>query len=170
MEISGAESSITLQQSQAAVQNDPTGPEQKQLSPEEEAKLAKMKQRDQEVRSHEQAHLRAAGSLARGGPDFDLETGPDNKQYAVGGNVEIDTSKVEADPQKTIEKARQIQKAALAPADPSSKDRNVAAEARRMELEAQKELKKMEQEQNALYSAAGASQPMEVSSLFNVFA
>ncbi len=142
---------------------------QKQLSPEEEAKLAQMKQRDQEVRSHEQAHMRAAGSLATGGPDFDMETGPDNKPYAVGGNVEIDTSRVEGDPQKTIQKARQIQKAALAPADPSAKDRNVAAEARRMELEAQKELKKMEQEQNALYSPDGR-QPMEVNSLINVFA
>ena len=42
-------------------------------------------------RAHEMAHLAAAGGLATG-PYYEYQQGPDSKQYAVGGHVNIDTS------------------------------------------------------------------------------
>lgn len=110
-----------------------------QLSPEEAKQIEDLKKRDAEVRTHEQAHLAAAGGLARGGPTYDYQTGPDGNRYAIGGNVQIDTSPGRT-PEETIRKAQQIKRAALAPAEPSSTDRAVAAKATRMEAQAQREL------------------------------
>ncbi len=113
---------------------------------EEQAETAKLKKRDQEVRSHEQAHIAAAGGLARGGATFSFQRGPDGKQYAIGGEVNIDSSPVSGNPQATIRKAQQIRSAALAPANPSAQDRAVAASASSLEAEAQREIQKEEQE------------------------
>jgi hypothetical protein len=110
------------------------------LSEEEQSEVAELKQRDRRVRAHEQAHLAAAGNLARGGAHFEYKTGPDGARYAVGGEVNLDTSAVEGDPQATLRKAERIRRAALAPADPSAQDRRVAADASAMALRAQREL------------------------------
>ncbi len=109
------------------------------LTPEETEQVEKLKKRDQEVRTHEQAHLAAAGPLARGGATYTYQRGPDANRYAVGGSVQIDTSPGNT-PEETIAKAQQIKRAALAPAQPSSTDRAVAAKAARMESEARAEL------------------------------
>ncbi len=111
----------------------------KSRSPEEEEKLAKLKTRDQEVRTHEQAHKAAGGQYA-GGASYSYQTGPDGRQYAVGGEVSIDLSPVPDDPQATIAKMQQIRRAALAPAQPSSQDQQVAAQAGRIEAKARAEL------------------------------
>ena len=113
---------------------------------EAQAEIAKLKKRDQEVRSHEQAHIAAAGGLARGGASFSFQRGPDGKQYAIGGEVNIDTSPVSGNPQATVRKAQQIRAAALAPANPSAQDRAVAASASALEAEAQREIQKEEQD------------------------
>ena len=63
---------------------------------------------------------------------------------AVSGEVRIETSPSESGPQATIAKARQIQRAALAPANPSSQDRQVAMQAAAMEREAQAELQRLD--------------------------
>ena len=84
--------------------------------------------------------MAAAAGLVRGGMSFSYQTGPDGRRYAVGGEVSIDSSPVADDPQATLDKARQIQAAALAPAEPSSQDRAVAAQAARMAMEARVEL------------------------------
>lgn len=110
------------------------------LTSEERRELDRLRDRDAEVRAHEQAHVAAAGSLFRSGPHYTYETGPDGKRYAIGGRVSIDTAPVEGDPQATIEKAARIRRAALAPADPSSTDRAVAAKANRLAAEAQRQL------------------------------
>jgi len=123
-----------------------SSPNKQELTEEERKKVEELKKRDTEVRIHEQAHQSAAGSLSIGGASFDYQTGPDGKRYAVGGEVSIDTSKVAGDPQATIAKARQINRAALAPADPSGQDRQVAAQAVKMEAEANKELSSQRQE------------------------
>jgi hypothetical protein len=113
---------------------------QQQLTEEEQQEVDKLKDRDHEVRTHEQAHKAAAGGHASGGPSYEYQTGPDGKRYAVGGEVKIDTSPVRDDPQATIKKAQVIRQAAMAPAEPSGQDRRVAAEASRMEAEALQEL------------------------------
>ena len=58
----------------------------------------------------------------------------------MGGEVRIDTSPVEGDPEATLLKAQQIRRAALAPANPSAQDRNVAAKASSLESQARQEL------------------------------
>ncbi|MAY75499.1 MAG: hypothetical protein CMJ31_12455 [Phycisphaerae bacterium] len=109
------------------------------LTPEQEREVEQLKQRDREVRAHEQAHLAAAGGLALSGAVYQYRRGPDGNQYAVGGSVAIDVSKG-ATPEETIRKAAQAKAAALAPADPSSADLRVAAKADRLAAEARAEL------------------------------
>lgn len=99
--------------------------------------------RDREVRNHEQAHMAVGGQYA-GPMTLQYERGPDGKRYAVGGEVAIDVSKVPGDPQATREKAEQVRRAALAPAEPSPQDRQVAALATQIAIEAQSELRQQE--------------------------
>lgn len=123
-------------------QRDPAAPTDRNGEPLDEAdqrEVEKLRARDQEVRVHEQAHVAAAGSLYRGGPTYSYRTGPDGNRYAVGGSVQIDTSEAST-PEETITKAQQIRRSALAPKDPSSTDRAVAAKASRMEANARAEL------------------------------
>ncbi len=117
-----------------------------ELSDTEKSEIEELKRRDTEVRAHEQAHKSAAGNLVKGGAHFSFETGPDGKRYAVGGEVSIDTSTVEGDPQASLVKAQQIKQAANAPAQPSAQDRSVAAQASQMEVQARKELAQEGQE------------------------
>lgn len=108
------------------------------LSQEEQKAVNELKQRDQEVRTHEQAHKAVGGHLA-GSANYTTTKGPDNQHYAVGGNVSIDSSPVSGDPEATIEKARQVRSAALAPANPSAQDMQVASNAAQMETQAKME-------------------------------
>jgi hypothetical protein len=110
-----------------------------ELSPEELKELTELKARDREVRAHEAAHQSAGGQHA-GAISLTYERGADGAQYAVGGEVPIDVSPVAEDPQATIEKMRTVRSAALAPAEPSSQDRAVAAQAMQTLLQAQAEL------------------------------
>ncbi|MDR2554025.1 MAG: hypothetical protein LBC64_01235 [Fibromonadaceae bacterium] len=109
------------------------------LSEEDQRKVDELEKIDKKVRIHEQAHLNAAGGYAKGGANYDYVTGPDGKRYANGGHVSIDTSP-EKTPEATIRKADIVRKAALAPADPSPADRQIAADATKMKLDAQKDL------------------------------
>ena len=104
--------------------------------------IQQLSSRDREVRTHEQAHVAASGGLANGGPSFQFTRGPDGRLYATGGEVGIDVSPVANDPQATIEKAQKIRRAALAPANPSQADRNVAARATAMATEARVQLQR----------------------------
>ncbi len=109
------------------------------LEDKEKQEVEELKRRDQEVRTHEQAHVAAGGQHVRGGISYEYQTGPDGKRYAVGGEVSIDTSP-ENKPEYTIRKAQTIRQAALAPAEPSGQDRRAAAAAAQMELKARQEL------------------------------
>ena len=111
-----------------------------ELTDGEKQQVSELKQRDAEVKAHEAAHLAAAGGLAQGGASYEYQKGPDGQNYAVGGEVSIDSSPVHGDPEATITKAQQIRSAALAPASPSSQDYKVAASASQMEAEARQEL------------------------------
>lgn len=124
----------------------------RELSDSEARKVEKLERRDQEVRVHEQQHKSSAG-LAGGGIQYDYEVGPDGRTYAVGGKVKVDLSK-EATPEATLQKAKQIRRAALAPADPSLKDREAASKANRLEAEARRELEFERREEAGLPTPA----------------
>lgn len=98
--------------------------------------IDELQKTDRAVRAHEQAHLAAAAGLAVSGATFSYQRGPDGQQYAVGGEVSIDASPGRT-PEETIDKAKSIQAAALAPVDPSAQDRAVAARAAQMKLQAE---------------------------------
>lgn len=123
-----------------------------ELSAEALAAIAKLKARDTEVRQHEQAHLAAAGGLALSGASYTYQRGPDGVNYAIGGEVQIDTSPGRT-PEETLARARSIAAAALAPAEPSGADRAVAAQAQQM---AQQALAEQAQQQAA---SPGQEQP-----------
>ena len=112
---------------------------------EELKQLQQLKRRDTEVRTHEQAHLSAAGQYARGAATFTYQKGPDGSSYAVGGEVGIDVAE-ENTPEATITKMRAIKRAALAPANPSAADKQIAAQASAKEALARQELLQSEQE------------------------
>lgn len=78
--------------------------------------------------------------MAQGGATFSYQRGPDGVRYAVGGEVKIDTAAVQGDPVATLEKAQRIRAAALAPAQPSSQDLNVAAQAAQLAVQARAEI------------------------------
>jgi len=95
--------------------------------------------RDREVRTHEQAHAAAAGQYG-GSPTYEFVRGPDGVSYAVGGSVNVDTSPIPGNPEATLRKAEQLQRAANAPADPSGQDRQVAQQAAQLAREAQRQI------------------------------
>lgn len=101
--------------------------------------VSELKARDRVVRAHEMAHMAAGAGIVTRGASFTFETGPDGQRYAVGGEVGINTSPGRT-PEETLAKADKIRAAALAPADPSSQDLRVAAEAAQMAVEARQEL------------------------------
>ncbi len=122
-----------------------------QASPEVQREVQRLKQIDQKVRAHEQAHLSAAAGLSTGGASFQTVRGPDGRQYAVAGEVQISVSAA-ATPEQTVAKAQRIRAAALAPSDPSSQDRAVAAGASQLEAQARAELSQKKKEASATTS------------------
>lgn len=110
-----------------------------ELTPEQQQQVDRLKQTDLKVRAHEQAHITVGADLVRGGPSFSYATGPDNKRYAISGEVSIDVSPGRT-PEETIPKAQHIRATALAPADPSPQDHSIAAQANQLELQARQEL------------------------------
>lgn len=124
----------------------------------EHEQLKELAARDREVRAHEQAHKAVAGSYG-GAIHFEYQRGPDGNRYAVGGEVSIDTSP-ESSPEATLAKARTIQRAANAPAEPSDQDHAVAAQAAQMEQLALQQLAQVRlQEQKADQSGAKVMAP-----------
>jgi hypothetical protein len=112
--------------------------ESRQQEQAEQQQIRELQARDREVRAHEQAHAAVGGQFA-GSPSYEFETGPDGRQYAVGGEVSIDVSE-EATPEESLRKFQQVEAAALAPAEPSPQDFRVAAEARQGANEARAEI------------------------------
>ena len=59
--------------------------------------------------------MAAAGTYSGGGPSYEYQRGPDNRQYAVGGEVQIDTSAVSSDPGATIRKPQTVRRGSECP-------------------------------------------------------
>lgn len=105
------------------------------LSEDAQRVVKELQARDAEVRRHEQAHAAVGGSYASA-PSYVYQVGPDGRRYAVGGSVQIDMSPVPNDPEATIAKMEVVRRAAMAPAEPSSADRSVAAAAQAAQAQA----------------------------------
>ena len=133
----GSEGSDSEQQ-QASEDTPEEEQDQQQLELEQQ-QIEELKARDTEVRVHEQAHASVGGQYA-GSPSYEYQRGPDGTNYAVGGEVQIDVSEIPGDPQATIDKMQTVRAAALAPAEPSSADRAIAADATQKMAAAQAEL------------------------------
>jgi len=146
------------QTSSTASQTDQTAPERGplELTEAEQAQVRELQQRDREVRAHEMAHVAAGGRYVTKPASYDYQTGPDGRRYAVGGEVSIDTS-VPSDPQEALTKAQIIERAALAPVEPSQQDYRVAAKARQMAADARSEIAAERREELSNDSEAGAS-------------
>lgn len=116
------------------------------LTEEEQKVLEDMKARDREVRAHEQAHKTVGGPYA-GAISYQTETGPDGREYATDGEVQIDVSAVPDNPDATIRKMDTVIQAALAVPEPSSQDKAVASQARVTRNEAVAEKREMEKQE-----------------------
>lgn len=114
-----------------------------EFTPAELRRIAELKRTDAEVRAHEQAHITVGRGLITSGPTYEYTYGPDGKQYAVAGEVGIDTSP-EREPQENIDKGQHIQDTALAPVDPSSQDYRVAATGRQLEEQGRRDLRELQ--------------------------
>ena len=101
-----------------------------ELTEDQQQQVEKLKKIDREVRAHERAHRSAGGSLT-GPAHYTYTRGPDGQMYATSGEVSIDTGR-EASAAATAAKMETIIRAALAPANPSSQDVAVAAQARQI--------------------------------------
>jgi hypothetical protein len=108
--------------------------------PSADRQVEDLRQRDREVRAHEQAVRAAAGGLSASAR-YSYQVGPDGRLYVIESDVQFDTSEVPGDPEATLRKAEQLQKAAQAPGDPSPQDRAVAAMAAAMAARARLELR-----------------------------
>lgn len=112
--------------------------QQEQQQQAEQQEIDELQRRDREVRTHENAHAAVGGQYA-GSPNYEFESGPDGRQYAVGGEVSIDISEGNT-PEETVRKMQQVRAAALAPAEPSPADLRVAGEATQLAAEARVEI------------------------------
>ena len=109
---------------------------------EDAALLQRLQDRDAKVRSHELAHVMAAGGQAQGLPQYTYQTGPDGRQYAVGGAVNISIIS-SGDAENAARQAETAQRAALATGETSTRDAltsnqagEMAARARQRALDA----------------------------------
>ena len=101
---------------------------QADLSPAEKAEVSKLQQRDQQVKQEEKSHAAAAGDLA--GPiNYVYQSGPDGRQYAVGGSGGISASTLSGDPEEAKRLGARIAVAANAATNPSAQDYATARQA-----------------------------------------
>ncbi len=143
------ESSSQTNKTDSQAQNQSTTQSEQSLTEGELKLLEELKQVDSEIRRHEMAHIAAGGRYITSGANFSFKRGPDGKNYAVAGEVGIDTSPIPGDPQGTISKMRQIKSAALAPANPSPQDLKVASQATSATSKALSELMIMQAKEQA---------------------
>ena len=139
LELYNAEQNSNLNSNEQSLDNS-----NKELTQQEKQEVAKLKATDAEVKVHENAHKAAAGGLRTSAPNYEYETGPDGKKYAVAGDVNISYPN-SSDPEENLKNAQQLKAAALAPAEPSSQDRKVAMKAEREIAKARQEIQEKRQ-------------------------
>jgi hypothetical protein len=117
----------------------PSPAESVALSDEALMQVSKLKARDEQLHQHEQAHHTASNGLDVSSASFTYQRGPNGVNYAVSGDVSIDTSPGQT-PEETLMRAEKIRDVALAPVDPTAIDRSVATKAQHMAMQARAEI------------------------------
>ena len=125
--ISGKAEKDLMKADQANAKSFAEKSEEKLEQPEIKKQIDELKRTEQEVITHEQAH-KAAGPDVTGAVSYPYSTGPDDQRYIVGGEVPIQM-KEGSTHEETIRILETVQRAALAPAEPSPQDLRVAASA-----------------------------------------
>ena len=153
--------------SQSNPSADTSATPEKTIAAQDEASLRREEQRlvqalaarDREVHAHESAHVAVGRQYVVSGPSYTYQQGPNGRQYAIGGEVQLDVS-AEAEANATLNKAEIVRRAALAPVEPSAQDRLVAARATQLAAQArlaiaveQRELRQAHQPPSASSSA-----------------
>lgn len=110
-----------------------------ELSESQKALIARLQATDTAVKAHERAHISAGAGVILSGANFTYQKGPDERLYAVGGEVAIDTAP-ENEPEATVKKMQIVRTAALAPSDPSPTDYQVASTASMLQMQARLEI------------------------------
>ena len=110
-----------------------------ELTSSEKALISRLQAQDTAVKAHENAHISAGGSVILSGANYVYQKAPDERLYAVGGEVAIDTAP-ENEPEATVKKMQLVRAAALAPSDPSPTDYQVAATASMLQMQARLEI------------------------------
>ncbi|QCO13777.1 hypothetical protein D3869_00140 [Azospirillum brasilense] len=110
------------------------------LTDDQQRQVEELKRIDASVRQHEAAH-QAAGGPHAGAASFTFTRGPDGKNYATAGEVQVDAG-AESDPEATVRKMDTVKAAALAPSDPSAQDLRVAQQADAAKMQAQQEVRR----------------------------
>ncbi|BFU77975.1 hypothetical protein ALC152_11900 [Arcobacter sp. 15-2] len=87
--------------------------------------LEKFKNKDAEIRTHEQVHASIGHTTVP--ISYSYQQGPDGKMYAVGGSVRLETSMPD-DPKAAAFKLDMLQKAASAPSNTSGADNAIASQ------------------------------------------
>ena len=87
--------------------------------------LSKFKNKDAEIRTHEQAHASIGHTTTP--ISYNYQQGPDGKMYAVGGSVRLDTS-IPNDPKAAAFKLDMLQRAASGPSHLSGADSAIASQ------------------------------------------
>ena len=87
--------------------------------------LEKFKNKDAEIRTHEQVHASIGHTTAP--ISYSYQQGPDGKMYAIGGSVRMDTS-IPDDPKAAVFKLDMLQKAASGPTHMSNADGAIASQ------------------------------------------
>ena len=122
--------------------------------PEEDAVIQELRNTEREVIAHEAAHQAAAGRFG-GAVSYTRTMGPDGKSYITGGQVPIHFV-TGSTPEETLRNMEQIQRAALAPGDPSGQDIRVAARAAAAASKARSEITQGQGKRTDRTAASGA--------------
>ena len=136
--------STSTQDRTASSSSEKNSQESTELTASQKALITELQATDSAVRAHERAHISAGAGVIRGGAVFTYQKAPDNKLYAVAGEVGIDTSEGNS-PEETIRKMQTVRAAALAPSDPSATDYQVASTASMLQMMARLELSRLTQ-------------------------
>lgn len=100
-----------------------------EMSSEDKELLDKLRARDSLVRGHETAHILAAGGQAAGPAQYTYQTGPDGRQYAIGGSVSISIVSSPVSDEDAANQAETARRAATANGEMSLRDMQVAMRA-----------------------------------------